>query len=69
MKKFMGKDFLLQNETAVKLYHNYAKDMPIFDYHCHLSPKEIAENKSFKNITEIWLGEIIINGEPCAVME
>lgn len=55
MKKFMDEDFLLQNETAVKLYHNYAKDMPIFDYHCHLSPKEIAENKNFKNITEIWL--------------
>ena len=52
----MDENFLLKSETAEKLYHDYAKDMPIFDYHCHLSPKEIAENKSFKNITEIWLG-------------
>lgn len=56
MKAFMDQDFLLQNETAKTLYHTYAKDMPIFDYHCHLSSKEIAENKTYKNITEIWLG-------------
>ncbi|HLS54287.1 MAG TPA: glucuronate isomerase, partial [Tissierellaceae bacterium] len=56
MKKFMDENFLLGNETAEKLYHEYAKDMPIFDYHCHLSPKEIAEDKSYRNITEIWLG-------------
>lgn len=56
MRKFMDENFLLKNKTAEKLYHDYAKDMPIFDYHCHLSSKEIAENKSFKNITEIWLG-------------
>ncbi len=56
MKEFMGNDFLLRSETAKNLYHNFAKDMPIFDYHCHLSPKEIAENKSYRNITEIWLG-------------
>jgi glucuronate isomerase len=55
MKKFMDENFLLNNETAVRLYHNYAKEMPIIDYHCHLSPKEIYENKTFKNITEIWL--------------
>lgn len=52
----MDENFLLENETAEKLYHEYAKDMPIFDYHCHLSPKEIAEDKSYRNITEIWLG-------------
>jgi glucuronate isomerase len=46
---------MLNNKTAVDLYHNYAKEMPIYDYHCHLSPKEIAENKKFKNITELWL--------------
>ncbi|MGH2316410.1 glucuronate isomerase [Planococcus sp. SE5232] len=51
----MGENFLLENETAIKLYHDYAKDLPIIDYHCHLSPKEIYENKKFKNITDIWL--------------
>lgn len=56
MKAFMDKDFLLNNPTAVELYENYAKDMPIYDYHCHLNPKEIAENKRYRNITEIWLG-------------
>lgn len=56
MKEFMNEDFLLDNPTAVKLYHEYAEEMPIFDYHCHLSPKEIAENKKYRNITELWLG-------------
>ncbi len=55
MKKFMGEDFLLKDETAIRLYHDFAKEMPIIDYHCHLSPKEIYENKRFRNITEIWL--------------
>ncbi|MGK0466124.1 glucuronate isomerase [Clostridium sp.] len=55
MKKFMGENFLLSNDTAINLYNDYAKDMPIIDYHCHLSPKEIFENKGFKNITEAWL--------------
>lgn len=55
MKDFMGEDFLLTSDTAVKLYENYAKEMPIIDYHCHLSPQEIYENKTFKNITEAWL--------------
>ena len=55
MKAFMDDDFLLSNETAVKLYHDHAKDMPIIDYHCHLSPQEIYENKTYKNITEVWL--------------
>lgn len=54
--KFMSEDFLLSNETAKSLYHNYAKKMPIVDYHCHISPQEIAENKKFDNITQIWLG-------------
>ncbi|MGI6781825.1 MAG: glucuronate isomerase [Acholeplasmataceae bacterium] len=56
MKNFIHDDFLLDNETAKYLYHNHAKKMPIIDYHCHLNPNEIAENKKFKNITEIWLG-------------
>lgn len=56
MKSFMDENFLLNNETAVRLYHDHAKNMPIFDYHCHISPREIAENKRYRNITEIWLG-------------
>ena len=55
-KKFMDDNFLLSTDTAVTLYHDYAKEMPICDYHCHLNPKEIAEDKRYKNITEIWLG-------------
>lgn len=55
MKPFMGNDFLLSTPTAQKLYHDYAKDQPIFDYHCHLSPKEIAQNRQFDDLTEIWL--------------
>nr|WP_275695553.1 glucuronate isomerase [Fredinandcohnia sp. SECRCQ15] len=51
----MGENFLLKNDTAVTLFHDYAKEMPIIDYHCHLSPQEIYENKKFKNITEAWL--------------
>ena len=56
MKKFMDGDFLLNSETAKRLYHSYAAKLPIIDYHCHLSPKEIYEDKKFKNITELWLG-------------
>lgn len=56
MKKFMGKDFLLDNETAKLLYHNYAEKLPIIDYHCHVPPKEIEEDKRYDNITELWLG-------------
>ena len=56
MKEFLGADFLLDSETASTLYYNYAKDMPIFDFHCHLSPKEIYEDKQFKSLTEAWLG-------------
>ncbi|WP_186756695.1 glucuronate isomerase [Echinicola salinicaeni] len=54
-KNFLDEDFLLQSEFASTLYHDYAKDLPIIDYHCHLSPKDIAENRQFKNLTEIWL--------------
>ncbi|MGE5614069.1 MAG: glucuronate isomerase [Bacillota bacterium] len=56
MKKFMNENFLLENGTAIRLYHEYAAKMPIIDYHCHLSPKEIAEDRKYRNITEIWLG-------------
>lgn len=56
MKDFMGENFLLKSETAQKLYHEYAATMPIVDYHCHINPQEIYENKQFKDITEVWLG-------------
>ncbi|MFW5821575.1 MAG: glucuronate isomerase, partial [Bacteroidota bacterium] len=55
MKEFLDENFLLSNETAGKLYHKYSKDLPIIDYHCHLSPEDIARDTSFRNITEIWL--------------
>ena len=56
MKSFMDKDFVLKNPTAITLYENYAKDMPIFDFHCHLSVEEIYNDKKFSSITECWLG-------------
>ncbi len=55
MKTFIQEDFLLATKFAKKLYHDYAKDLPIIDYHNHLSPKDIAENTKFENITEVWL--------------
>ncbi|MEM8527699.1 MAG: glucuronate isomerase [Bacteroidota bacterium] len=54
-KTFIHDNFLLENDFAIELYHQYAKDLPIIDYHNHLPPKEIAENKQFENITQIWL--------------
>ena len=56
VKPFMDANFLLTTETAQHLYHNHASKMPIIDYHCHLSPKMIAEDYRFKTITELWLG-------------
>ena len=56
MKKFMDENFLLQTETAQKLYHEHASKMPIIDYHCHLSPQMVAEDHKFQSLTEIWLG-------------
>jgi glucuronate isomerase len=55
MSHFINDNFLLQNPTAVRLFHDYAAPEPIFDYHCHLSPKDLAENRQFKNLFEIWL--------------
>jgi len=57
MQNFMDKDFLLTNKTAQKLYHEAAAGEPIFDYHCHLVPKEIAENRRFADLSQVWLGE------------
>ena len=55
MKSFLSEDFLLQTKTARRLYHDFAEGMPIFDYHCHLPASEIAEDKNFENLTQIWL--------------
>ncbi|GAB4058736.1 glucuronate isomerase [Uliginosibacterium sediminicola] len=55
-KTFMDEHFLLETPTAQKLYHEFAEHQPIIDYHCHLPPQEVADNKQFRNITEIWLG-------------
>ncbi len=56
MKKFMDEDFLLSTDMAKTLYHEYAEKLPIIDYHCHINPQEIAENRKFDNITQVWLG-------------
>ncbi len=56
MKKFLDADFLLQSDEAKTLYHDYAENMPVLDYHCHISPKEIAEDRHFDTITQVWLG-------------
>ena len=55
MKKFLNENFLLKTKTAEELFHKYAKNMPIYDYHCHLSPREIVEDKEFSDIAEMWL--------------
>jgi glucuronate isomerase len=55
MKPFLDQNFLLSNDTAVRLYHEFARDMPIIDYHNHLPPQEMADDRSFENITRIWL--------------
>ena len=56
MKAFMDKDFLLETETAKHLYHDYASKMPLADYHCHLNPREIFEDRRFDNLGQVWLG-------------
>lgn len=56
MRKFMDENFLLETETAAKLYHSFAEKMPIMDYHCHIEPREIYEDRHFDTITELWLG-------------
>ena len=56
MRPFMDEDFLLTTPTARRLFHDYAEHMPIFDYHCHLSPKELAEDIQFRNIGHLFLG-------------
>ncbi len=55
MPGFLGENFLLSSETARRLYFDYAEGQPIIDYHCHVSPKEIWEDKRFENLTQVWL--------------
>jgi glucuronate isomerase len=55
MKKFLDENFLLQNKTAQTLYHDFAKSMPIIDYHNHLPPDQIANDINFANLTQVWL--------------
>lgn len=56
MTPFMDADFLLKSEIAKKLYHEHAENLPIIDYHCHINPTEIYEDRRYNNITEVWLG-------------
>ena len=56
MAAFLTDDFLLDTGTAQALYHGYAADQPIVDYHCHISPREIWEDRRFSNIAQVWLG-------------
>ncbi len=56
MKAFMDENFLLSTPTAQKLFHDYAEQTPVLDYHCHINPKEIAQDRKFDNITQVWLG-------------
>ena len=56
MKTFMDQDFLLQTKTASDLFHNFAEKTPVLDYHCHINPAEIANDRKFDNITQVWLG-------------
>ena len=62
MKAFMDKDFILETETAKHLYHDYASKMPLADYHCHLNPREIYEDRRFSNLAEVWLGGLQPDG-------
>ena len=56
MKPFMDENFLLSTPTAQRLFHDYAEKTPVLDYHCHINPKEIAQDRKFDNITQVWLG-------------
>ncbi len=62
MKAFMDKDFLLETETAKHLFHDYSSPLPLADYHCHLNPQEIYEDRRFNNLVEVWLGGLDENG-------
>src|SRR5438445_56913 len=67
--EFIHDDFLLSCEPARRLYHHFAATEPILDYHSHLAPADIASDRRFHDLCEIWLEAIIINGEQCGRME
>jgi glucuronate isomerase len=52
---FITENFLLENDRAVGLYHEFARDLPIIDYHCHLPPRQIADDHRYANLAQIWL--------------
>ena len=56
MRQFMDQDFLLSTDTARRLYYEAAKPLPIIDYHCHINPQDIAQDRKFDNLTQLWLG-------------
>ncbi len=62
MKPFLNEDFLLTTATARTLYHDVAVKQPIIDYHCHIDPREIYEDRRFVDLSQLWLGATIING-------
>ena len=62
MRAFMDKDFLLETKTAQHLFHDYAEKLPLVDYHCHLNPREIYEDRRFNNLAEVWLGGLQPDG-------
>ena len=62
MKAFMDRDFLLSSETAKHLFHDYAEPLPLIDYHCHLNPKEIYEDRRFEDLAQVWLGGLQPDG-------
>ena len=62
MKEFLNRDFLLDTETARHLYHDYVEGLPLVDYHCHLNPREIYEDRRFGNLAEVWLGGLQADG-------
>ena len=59
---FLDNDFLLNTETARILYHEAAEHCPIIDYHCHINPREIYEDRRYENITQVWLGATTTSG-------
>ena len=68
MKKFLDNDFLLSSNTAKRLYHDYAEGIPIVDYHCHIDPVEIADDRQYELSPMSGWEEITINGVQCAGM-